>query len=497
MAADDSKFPGSHQESIAAAIALIDDANSSLVANLVEVELFDQPYDDIVARCVAHRREYDRPPGRQHMDDVFAHIFEDRHHKAYTQYDTIIRKMIVQATNLDTGYVLSIASAFMQKRRMRASIAQAAERYNQGDENLLEDLKGIARGMLKIGDEQRDYGFSLADSRALGFLDRDSRDYCNIGIKELDERGCVPTKREYLAFLSPPNRGKSFFLTHCGKFGMLKGWSIVHYTLENSDDMTAQRYFQTIFSGVRHEGPNRYVALNKDDSGEVRLRTETFTPDFVIDDQATTTKFLTRRVDEWRAKLDRLRIRRFPSGKMTIEMLERDLDELRIAHNFEPDMLLLDMPQLMKLPRRSRGEEDWSALSQLVTELRGLAVERDLAVVAPQQGTRASNTAKSVQAQHGSGAFNIFGIADNMITYSQTPSEEKHGLARLYTQKVRNDRARMTILITQHYDSGQFCMDSCLMSNKMRDQIKEYTGYQSGEDEEDDEYEDQSRRQAR
>lgn len=499
MADNQDKFPGSHQESIATAIALCSDENSNLIANLIEVELFDPPFDDIVSRCVTHRQQHKKPPGKGHIDDVFAHIFEDKDHESYRQYDSIISKMVQQVERIDTGYVLTTVSEFIRVRKMRAGIAKAVERYQQGGPKIIEDLEDIFRQNLKIRDEARDYGFTLAEDRALGFLDRDVRDYCNIGIKELDERGVVPTRREYMAFLSPPNRGKSAFLVHCGKFGLMKGWQVAHYTLENSDDMTSQRYFQSIFGGVRHDEQHRYVAFNKD-RDSVSLRTETYTPNFIIDNYEEARAYLTIQKKEWKNRLENLRIRRFPSGRLTMEMLEQDLDELQIVYGFQPEMLLIDMPQLMKMPRRAQSEQDWSALNELVTQLRGLAVERNTAVVAPQQGNRSSNSAGNIKAQHGSGAFNIFGIADNMITYSQTPSEERHGLARLYTQKVRNDRARTTLVITQHYDSGQFCMDSYPMSKSLRDEIKTFTGYKTGEsdDEADDEYEDgqQAKRRA-
>ena len=494
MAKETDRFPGSHQESISTAVALIDDDESALIANLIAPELFDPPYDDIIARCLIHRRQHGRPPGKGHIDDVFAFALEDRDHKAHNQYSTIVSKMAAHADRLDTKYVLSEVDTFVRVRMMRAGIAKAVETYQKGGPRVVEDLEAVFRENLKIRDRtKRDLGFSLADPRALSFMERDARDYCNIGIKELDERGVVPTKRELLAFLSPPNRGKSFYLVHCGKFALLKGWKVVHYTLENSDEMTAQRYFQALFSGVRRNGTYRFTAFDKTDGGEVKLRTDTLTPDFIIENTVKTSRFLNRRVKEWRNKLANLWIRRFPSGKLSFEMLEQDLDELRIAEKFEPDMLLVDMPQLMRLPRR---EKDYSALDELFTNLRGLGVERNCAVVAPQQGNRKSNAASNVQAQHGSGSFGVFGIADNLITYSQTAAEEEHGLARLYSQKVRNDKARMTLLITQHYESGQFCMDSHLMTSKLRGIVKDYVGYRTGaeDDNEDDEYDDQPKK---
>ncbi len=482
----DDRLPSSVQESLATAIALIDDNNSSVIANMVEADLFDSPLDEIVSRCQEHRRSLKKPPGKSHIDDVFASVLEDKDHKQNARYHSIVTAMVRHVDSINTEFLLGEVSAFVRRRRYRTGLMQAVERYQKGGDDVFEDIDSITRRMAHADYSQRDYGFSMADGRALGFLDRDSNDYCSIGIKELDRVGVVPARQEYLAFLSPPNRGKSQFLTHCGKYALLKGWRVLHYTLENSDTMTAQRYFQTLFSGVRHEGSYHYTSF-EDDDGNIGLRTEVLKPNFVIDERDRTYEFLRRQTKEWAPRLENLRIRRFASGRLTFEMLEKDLDELKIVRGFEPDMILLDMPQLMKMPHR---DKDYTSQDELVTSLRGLAVDRNLAMVAPQQGNRSSAPARNVQAQHGAGTFGVFGIADNMITYSQTPSEEQHGLARLYTQKVRNDRARMTVCVTQHYDSGQFCMDSCLMTSRLRDQIKDYVGYKSGEaSEEDDEFE--------
>ncbi|MDE2426276.1 MAG: hypothetical protein KGO96_10270 [Elusimicrobia bacterium] len=478
MSDDYSLFPSAHQESIAVVIALCDDANSSIVANLVELELFDPPYRDIVARCLEYRRTYRRPPGKSHVDDVFADVMEDRKHKSYSQYRTVIANMVELSDRINTEYVRNVVAKFIHTRRHRANIAQLVERYQKGGDSAVEDLEEIHRQALRIRQVDRDYGFSLADDRALQFLDRDEGDYCKLGIRELDNLLVVPTKRELLAFLSPPNRGKSFFLVHCGKAAFLKGWKVAHYTLENSDDMTAQRYFMALFGGVRRSGTYRATFMDEAKDGAFSLRSEVMKPSFVIEDAEDTRQFLLNEMGDKkreyrRNRLANLRIRRFPSGRMSFEMLEQDLDELKLLFDFEPDMLMVDMPSLMKMPKKDR---DYAAEDELNVMLRGLAVERNMAVVVPKQGNRSSNAARNVQAQHSAGTFGLFGVADNEITYSQTPAEEQYGLARLYTQKVRNDRARMTILISQHYDTGQFCVDSRLMTARARRAVEDFVG---------------------
>ena len=279
-------------------------------------------------------------------------------------------------------------------------------------------------------------------------------------------------------------------LTQCGKMGLMKGWKVLHYTLENSADMTAMRYWQTLFSGVRPIGDYRTTEFIVKEDDSVSLRTAALKPKFVVKNTEATYKYLNGELnDPWgiKPKLANLRICQFPTGRLSYEGMERHLDELAIVHNFYPDMILVDSPQLMKLSRHG-AQQDYTALDELVINLRGLMIERNAAGVITHQGTRQGETAGLMEGQHGSGSIGILGIVDNYITYSQTKAEEEHGIARLLTAKVRNDEARHIIMITQHYASGQFVISSHRMTKQLREATKTYIGEAADSNDEDDDY---------
>ncbi len=485
MADNTDKLPSALQESIATAVAFATDDNGVLISNTIEISTFDSPYDDIVARCIEHRKKYHRAPGKQHIDDVFATILEDKTHKQNAAYHRIITAMLRQADGLDTLFIASKVSDFTRIRLMRAGIAEAVERYQKGGEGVTEDLEAIFRKCLRIRQGNKDYGFTEADDEALKFLDRDVNDFCQIGIPELDIHGCHPARTELLVFIAARNRGKSWWMHHIGKYAMMKGWRILHYTLENSPEMTSQRYFQSLFSGVKREGDYHYTILGEDNSNDSPKK-EKLVPKFIVENREKTRSYLKHQVKEMGYRLENIRVRSFPTGQLSFAALEKDLDEIALVHKFYPDILLIDSPQLMKFDRK----QEYIGLGELFINLRGLAVERNLSVVATHQGNRSAERSGTVYGHQISGSIDIIGIADNVITYSQTTSEEEHGLARLYLQKVRNDTARSTILISQHYPSGQFCLDSRYLTNQLRDTVRAYIGYQKGgEDDAEDDFE--------
>lgn len=481
----DEKLSQSIQESITTAVAFVNDDNSQVVANLVEPVFFDEPMNLIVARSQDYRKEYKRPPGKQHIDDLFTDILEDRSNKFYTALNRLLDGMIRQADGLNTQFILDRVAGYVRLRRVRIGMMEAAERYNKGGDNeaVFTDLQNIFRKIIRVRDDQiLDYGFTLDQAEALSFLDRkEKNEYYKIGIDALDEKGVHPARKELLLFIAARNRGKSQFLSHCAKMAALANWRVVYYTLENSAEMTAMRLFQTFFNGVRHskgldkygkELPFEYIEFASKESNS-RFRTIELTPDFVVDDRGTR-DFLLNKMDEFHDYLRNIRIRSRPTGRMSFNDLERDLDDMAILENFIPDGILLDMPQLMRMNTQSK--KGWESLEELTVDLRGLAVERNLAMVVPQQGNRASESANTIHSYHGSGSIGMFGVADNAITYSQTASEEEHGMARLGADKVRNDSARFTVLITQHYPTGQFVMDSRLLTKELQRDVKDYLG---------------------
>jgi len=491
--ADEPTLAVSVQESILTCIAFGSDDNSTFVSTTIDVVYLDQPLSDIAAKCIAFRRKYKQPPGMQHIDDVFADILENTDSKQRSSYQRILNAMIRLEKNLNTKFIADLVHDFNRRRAQRLAIHKAAQVYQDDkSDNTTDMIDEIFRAALRDGSMlQRNRGFTLREPEALGFLDRSVNTFCPIGIEQFDNVGLHPAKKEMLLFIAARNKGKSQFLHHCGKLAAHKGWKVVHYTLENSAEMSAMRYFQSFYSGVKRPGNFPVTRFESISNNKTDLVASEFKPLFTVypgdlgDNKNPTHDFLAYK-QEKDYKLNNIRVKHYPTGMLSFDQFQRDLDEMDLIDHFTPDLVMIDYPQMMKL---RRGENDWTHLEELAIQLRGSAIERNYALVVPQQGNRASESAQTVYGHHGGGSIGMLAVADNAITYSQTPAEEKHGVARLYAQKVRNDQARFTILITQHYPSGQFCLDSRFMSDDLRKKVEEFTGFQGDNIEAEDEEE--------
>jgi replicative DNA helicase len=137
------------------------------------------------------------------------------------------------------------------------------------------------------------------------------------------------------------------------------------------------------------------------------------------------------------------------------------LDGLERFHKIIPDVIILDYPDLMDID----GNQLRVDTGKIYKDLRGIAVSKNLAMVVASQGNRTSASAKMVTDSMVAEDYSKIATADNVLTYSQTPQEHKLGLARLFVSNGRNDEDKFVVLISQSYTTGQFCLDSALMSS--------------------------------
>jgi len=155
-------------------------------------------------------------------------------------------------------------------------------------------------------------------------------------------------------------------------------------------------------------------------------------------------------------------IRQFPTGALTVRELKAYLDSLEMSQRIVPDLLLVDYADLMSVGTRDYRHE----LSTLYKDLRGLAVERNIAVATASQANRESSGKKFITGRGVAEDFSKIATADVVITYNRTEAEMRLGTARLYVDKGRNEEDKFSVLIAQNYKTGQFCLGSTRMMDR-------------------------------
>lgn len=259
----------------------------------------------------------------------------------------------------------------------------------------------------------------------------------------------------------------SWFLVHLAKYALLQRKKVLHITLELSERRLIQRYLQNFFGIASKNVDIQYynAIFETEKSGDLykinlsKLKDiKTLRDDGII-------PYLKERMNKVLRPSTGLIIKEFPTGSLSVNGLVRYLDNLEAYHNFIPDIILLDYLDLMSIDSDKMRID----LGRTGVELRGLAVERNLAMVTVAQTNRDAEGKAVITRKNLGEDFSKVKTSDVLVIYNQTYEEKERNLARLFFDKGRNSRDGETVLISQNYSIGQFCLDSIKISSSYWD----------------------------
>lgn len=441
----------------------LDDAKAPIVRGVVDVNLFGGPYRVIAERAYDYLDKFKKAPGL-HLPNLLSDKLEGDNAREAELYDDILDKIYKAKDGINADFVMSQLETLIKRQSLRSIAVDLAKALQRDTEASLEEAEQLLakanRNTLSVFDP----GTCLADkSRALAFLDT-SNTALPTGIPELDRRGFGPSRRELFLAIANAKAGKSWFLIHLAKMALGARVKVCHLTLEMSESQTSQRYFQTLHAVSKRQEPHQGTRFRSADGKIVGFSPYVINPKLSLEDPQIREK-LEEKIDRWAyRKLKNIHIKQFPTGTLTMGMLTAYLDNLQATKGFTPDVLVVDYPDLMKLDKDNYR----LSIDELFKDLRGLAVARNMAVVAVSQAHRAAAKAKAVGVHNVAEAYSKIAHADVIITYTQTEAEHKLGLARLHVTG-RNDSDGFYIVLTQQYGIGQFALDSHLMTGSYFD----------------------------
>lgn len=449
------ELPVSLQESVLAAI-LYDDKTGAAIAAQVTPGLFDETYREIAERALSYRRKYQKAPGVAHLDDLFGKLLS-------VGRAPRLRRLVFDLAELSGGingpYVLNSIQDFIRGQKIKEALIQSNARYEQGGDDWFKDVEANWSRAMRFRTNTMDAGTFLNDTKkTLKFFDRDESGV-SLGVKELDQLGVKLRAKRMMLYLSPKGTGKSWTCVHVGVQSLMQGEKPLHLALEMDEEETAGRYYQRIFAGALREDKFNRSFLEFDELGRLSgYKTRSVAPrlDF---SQPGARRLLLKKLKPWGTRLGRLVIKEFASGSLTMDQLEAYLDYLELECGYIPTVLIVDYPDLMlQDPKNLRV-----SLGQTYVNLRGLAQKRGLKLFCPTQGGRATIRGKNTRSKDVTEDISKIFTADDTITYQRTEAEEEKGLARLRVEHARGTFSGATIVITQSYATGQWCLQSALM----------------------------------
>lgn len=459
------------QEAVLAVLAF-DDRFGALVVGQVLPENFDGLYHDVASAVLAYRRRYSKPPGRSHLEDLFSRAKLDPSDRKTHALRRLLVTLAGQAENINAEYVAHRAQDFVRQQNLKTALMAANERYRQGGDDAVSETEGILHSALRFRQTTLDAGTFLNNvDKALEFTTR-QEDFYSLGIPQFDRIGVGPAPKQLFLYIAAKGSGKSWICVHAGRQGLMQKARVVHVSLEMDEARVLSRYYQSFFGIARRPDAFTQATLELDELNRFtgfKLRKAKPRLDFA-DPQIK--KILRAKIKHWGARFGRLVIKGFPSGTLTMNQLRGYLDYLELTHKFIPTMLIVDYPDLM----RQDSDNLRASLSKTFVELRGLADERNLALVVPTQSNRAGIGAKRVSSTNVSEDIGKVFTADTVVSYMQTDAEKRLGLARLMVEHARDTETGAYVLISQSYATGQYVTDSASLQSVYWDRLKEITG---------------------
>jgi len=229
-------------------------------------------------------------------------------------------------------------------------------------------------------------------------------------------------RKELSVVMGGAKSGKTTMLINMGKAAAFAGHNVLYVTLEVSKDIIAERLDACI--------------------SETNMRDLLVTPNSVRD-----------KIIAAGAKAGKFKVREFPTGSCKPSMLRSMLDKYK-AQGLLFDMLVVDYGDIMA-PEHRVNESIENSKSVFI-DLRGIAVEYDLAVLTATQTNREGFKSVVAKAEHVAEDFNKVRTCDIIISINITDEERAKGEARLFFAASRNQESGFTIFIKQDIAKMKF-----------------------------------------
>lgn len=435
--------------------------HSANIAMHIAPDLFSTPkYRTIAQRASDYLLVYNKPPGVHIRDLLEKELTRGDDGKLFSR---VLDDMDTLLPDLNADYVLAELARFIASRKLAQAIEEADEHLRAGD------IEGAERALYQRDVAQASSpGIWLHDADAmLKWMNVPESDFFTSGIDALDVRGIRPARGELFLVIGAKKIGKSWWAIEVGKQNIQHRKKVLHITLENSEDITAKRYIQALFSMTQGQSETvRYPIFKRDQLG--RFTTIDYDQRVVEGITADTAPRIAKRLRAFKAR-SRLLIKQFPTGSLTIAQLEAYLDQLARNENFRPDLIVLDSINRMSI----NSDKIRTDLGQLAIKLRGVAVKRNIAIFTTTHSNRSGDSAKVVSgAQHVGEDYSLTGTADTVCTISRTKQEREAGRARIFVDAARNAEDKWLAMISQNFMMGQFVLDSVYMAKHVEQEVE-------------------------
>ena len=461
------RISGTLQENLLALLAH-NEEHGRVVSKMVTASEFEGDYRVVAERCIDYWAKHDQAPG-VHMPDILSEIVEDQKHPKQKSYRRILHGLLDIAPQVNTKYVLDRLHAYKREQQLTKAIIETAGMLATKKELAIGEVEEHWQNVLRSVPVEFDAGRRLDEFEVvLEYLQKNFSEFTT-GVKELDRAGVVPYRGALMILIAVKGHGKSWWLINLGRHAIIQRKKVVHLSLEMSEEEIMLRYYQCLWTIPLREAERiaKTQWLDIRDNEVVAIKPVEVKADITFENRTIAQELEIQLLERAHAARN-IRIKRFPPQTLTPNGIRAYLDNLELTEGFIPDMLIVDYAGLMKTdPNNQRID-----IGRNVMELRGIGVERNMAVVTAHQSSKEGAKAKSVRSVHVSEDWSVVHTADTILTFSATEQEKSMGLGRLYVEHNRSQKDHWGVVLTQALSHGKFVRQSARLPSDYWEQIK-------------------------
>ncbi len=393
---DFSRFGKSFQEGLTQLI-LQDRPFADQICEVMDINYFELRYLQVfVEKILKYKEKYKVHPSLKTMTTIIRTELEDENEAVRVQ----VRDYFARIYNDDSAdgaeYIKEAALDFCRKQNLKNAMIRCVPLL---EESSFDEIADIINNSIKLGMDNN-YGHDyLKDFEARFQLK--ARDPVTTGWPELDTicKGGLG-KGELGVVIAPTGAGKSMVLCHLGVQAILAGKTVVHYTLELSEESVGSRYDSCV-TGVP------------------------------LGDLFSFKELVYERVQDIEGQLI---IKEYPTKSASVKTLENHLQKLS-QRDITPDLIIVDYGDLLKptTVQRERRHD----LQSIYEGMRALAQENNCPVWTASQTNRSGLNAEVITMESISEAFSKCFVADLICSLSRTIEDKSNNTARVFVAKNR------------------------------------------------------------
>jgi replicative DNA helicase len=373
---------------------MTDPAFVSQVYDLVKLEYFDS---ESVKFLIDRSLEYFKKNKKVPTLDVLK-VFIDRVEDDLLKQEIIntLKEAVRSSSATDLDFIKETTIDFCKNQELKSAILESVQLLKNGD---YESIKNLIDNALKVG-MNSDIGTDYLESIEARYQDY-SRDPLSTGWTVLDEimkGGLAPG--ELGVAIAPSGAGKSWILASLGANALRQGKTVVHYSLELSENYTGLRY-DCILSGISLDK----ISLHMD---KVQDSLKTISGKLII---------------KW-----------YPTKSISLMGLRSHLTKLKMLGT-NPDLIIIDYADLLKFGNSKMAKHE--ILEALYEDLRGFAGENQVPIWTVSQSNREGLNDDIIEADKAAGAYAKIFPADFVMSLSRKAQDKLSNTARMHVIKNR------------------------------------------------------------